>query len=250
MLGRQIKLLGDETDIVSLYYHLVDNFQIQFGREEFCLVTGLRFEVDYWADYNNEDDPIPFRRLVFSSAKDGNLQFVLLGLEDTRGVPDWILRDANVRRWPNLYAIEPRRYVDKKGYLMFGFTWAFKGRLPTERLTPDKNEARSDWAMDQMLKKEAEREKMYKKMRKFMQDMSVGPVRQPNKGPIIVDQHYGLSDFSKFQSMQGGPSSFPTQGNISFFEDAQATLSYGHNMATPNWQTPIPSHPGTSNWQT
>ncbi|GKE93418.1 hypothetical protein Tco_1574513 [Tanacetum coccineum] len=93
--------------------------------------------------------------------------------------------------------------------------------------------------MDQKLKKKAEREEMYEKMRKFMQDISVGPVRQVNKGPIIVDQHYGLSDFSAFQSMQGGPSSFPTQGNNSFFEGTQATPSYGHNMATPNWQTPM-----------
>nr|GEZ64633.1 hypothetical protein [Tanacetum cinerariifolium]GEZ64642.1 hypothetical protein [Tanacetum cinerariifolium] len=31
--------------------------------------------------------------------------------------------------------------------------------------------------------------------------------------------------------------------NNSFFEGAQATPSYGHNMATPNWQTPMPSHP-------
>ncbi|GJX25762.1 zinc finger, CCHC-type containing protein [Tanacetum coccineum] len=247
MLGRQMKLLGDETDI---------------------------------DDYNNEDDPIPFRRRVFSSAKDGILKFVLLGLEDRRGVPDWILRlandrdgwdkypwgsyvwstlysqlrDANVRRWPSLYANEPRRDVDKKTYSIFGFTWAFKGRLPTERLTPDENEARSDWwvlsrayfdgriseaeeylvmAMDQKLKKKAEREEMDEKMRKFMQDMSVGPMRQANKGPII-----------------GGPSSFPTQGNNSFFEGAQATPSYGHNMATPNWQTPMLSHPSTSNWQT
>ncbi|GJX15184.1 hypothetical protein Tco_0206942 [Tanacetum coccineum] len=209
------------------------------SREEFCLVTRLRFGAEYCAEYNNEDDYIPFRRQVFSSAKDGKpiigkmveklitseffdrlpdddvvslccvgiLQFVLLSLEDRRGILDWILRDANVRRWPSLYAIEPRRDVDKKMYSIFGFTWAFK-------------------------------------------DMSVGPVRQPNKGTIIVDQHYGLSDFSEFQSLQGDPSSFSTQGNSSFFEGAQATPFYGHNMATPNWQTLMPSHPGTSNWQT
>ncbi|GKE15280.1 phospholipase-like protein [Tanacetum coccineum] len=40
--------------------------------------------------------------------------------------------------------------------------------------------------------------------------------------------------------MQGGLSSFPTANN-SFFEGAQATPSYGHNMATPNWQTSMPS---------
>nr|GEV94878.1 hypothetical protein [Tanacetum cinerariifolium] len=81
-------------------------------------------------------------------------------------------------------------------------------------------------------------------MRRFMQDMNVIPVRQANKGLIIVDQHYGLSDLSALQSMQGGPSSFPTQGNNSFFEDAKATTSYGHNMATPNWQIRTPSHHG------
>ncbi|GKE08804.1 hypothetical protein Tco_1412355 [Tanacetum coccineum] len=295
MLGQQMELLGDETDIVPLYYHIVDNFQIQFRREEFCLVTGLRFGVEYSDDYDNDEDPIPFRRRMFSSSLDGKaitsktmeklidselfknlhdddavslccigiLQFVLLGLENRHRVPDWILRDANVRRWPNLYAIEVSRDVDKKTYLMFGFTWAFKGRLHAERLTLDEIKARSDWwvssmhtlteqekAMDQMLEKEAGREKTYEKMLKFMQVMSVVPVRQPNTRPIVVDQHYRLSDFSEFQSMQGGPSSFPTQGNNSFFEGDQATPSYGHNMATPNWQTPMPSHPGTSNWQT
>nr|GEY30453.1 hypothetical protein [Tanacetum cinerariifolium] len=60
-----------------------------FRREEFCLVTGVRFGVEYWVDYNNEDDHIPFRRRVFSSVKDG--------LEDRRGIPDWILRLANYR---------------------------------------------------------------------------------------------------------------------------------------------------------
>ncbi|GKC97013.1 hypothetical protein Tco_1162455, partial [Tanacetum coccineum] len=200
MLGRQIELLGDETYIVPLYYHIVDNFQIQFRREEFCLVTGLSFGVEYSDDYDNDEDPIPFRRRMFSSSLDGILQFVLLGLEDRRRVPDWIFRDANVRHWPNLYATEASRDVDKKTYSMFGFTWTFKV-------------------------------------------MSVGLVRQPNTRPIVVDQHYGLSDFSEFQSMQGGPSSFPTQGNNSFFEGDQATPSYGHNMATLNWQTPMPSHP-------
>nr|GEU52280.1 hypothetical protein [Tanacetum cinerariifolium] len=105
-----------------------------------------------------------------------------------------------------------------------------------------------------MMERDAEREEMYDQMRKFMQDINVGPVRQAKKGPIIVGKHYGLSDFSRFQSMQGfphaGPSSIPTQANISFFEDVQATLSYGHNMAMPNWQTPMTSHPDTSNWQT
>ncbi|GJU77952.1 hypothetical protein Tco_1275022 [Tanacetum coccineum] len=136
MLGRQVECLGGETDIVPLSYYIVDDFQIQFGREEFCLVIGLRFGVEYSVDYNNKDDPIPFRQRVFSSSIDGKpiigkmleskikskkfyrlndhdvvslycvaiLQFVLLGLEDRRKEED----------------------VDHKAYSLFGFTWAFK----------------------------------------------------------------------------------------------------------------------------
>ncbi|GJX65463.1 hypothetical protein Tco_0299806 [Tanacetum coccineum] len=267
-LGCQIELLGDETDIVPLYYHIVDNFQIQFGREEFCLVTGLRFGVEYLDDYDNDEDPIPFRRRVFPSS---GKTFVLLGLEDRRRVPDWILRlanyrygwdkylwgsyvwptlysqlrDANVRWLPNLYATEASRDVDKKTYSIFGFTWAFKintddidalsnwwisnrayfdgrisnaGRIPRHLNHQNYYEVPAEIyrqieeqkrAMDQMLEKEAEREKR--------------------------------------MSNCGAPSSFPTQGNNSFFEGVQATPSYGHNMATPNWQTPMPSNLGTSN---
>ncbi|GJS59686.1 phospholipase-like protein [Tanacetum coccineum] len=183
MLGRQV-FTDDENENIPLYYHVVDKFQIQFGREEFCLVTGLKFGVENWTDYNDEAEPIPFRRRVFSSSLDGQpirgkhvealinseafkklddndavslccvgiLQLVLLGLEDRRPVPNWILRlandrdgwdnypwgshvwptlykqlkDANVRRWPALYATQPTDEVDKKSYSLTGFLWAFK----------------------------------------------------------------------------------------------------------------------------
>nr|GEV82222.1 transposase, MuDR, MULE transposase domain protein [Tanacetum cinerariifolium] len=39
--------------------------------EEFCLVTGLKFGVEYSADYDDEDKPISFRRRVFPSFLDG-----------------------------------------------------------------------------------------------------------------------------------------------------------------------------------
>ncbi|GJV96643.1 hypothetical protein Tco_1548220 [Tanacetum coccineum] len=144
----------------------------------------IRFGVEYWVDYNNEDDLIPFRKRVFSSAKDGILQFVLLGLEDRRGVPDWILRLAN----------------DRDGWDKY--PW-----VPSEFDREFKEQKR---VVDQLMKKDAERENMYE---------------------------------------QGGASYFRTQANNSFFEGAQAIPSYGHNMAMPNWQTPMPSYLGTSNWQ-
>ncbi|GJT85169.1 phospholipase-like protein [Tanacetum coccineum] len=249
--SRQMLLVGGETENVPLYYHMYDNFQIQFGREEFCLVTGLKFGVEYSDDYDDKDKPIPFRRRVFPSCLDGKritgkdvedliesksfkklddddavslccigiLQLVLLGLEDRRAVPNWILRlandrdgwddypwgsyvwptlyyqlrDANVKRWLPLYATEPTNEDDKKSYSIFGFTWAFKGRVPAERLIPDEIEAGLRW---------------------------------------------WVSSRAYFDS-RGGPSSFQTPANNSFF-----------NMGTPtNWQTPMPSQPGSSNWQ-
>nr|GEW12729.1 hypothetical protein [Tanacetum cinerariifolium] len=176
-----MELLGNETYIVPLYYHIFDNFHIQFGREEFCFVVGLRIRVKYWTEYDNDDELIPFRRRVFSSSLDGqhitDKTLVLLGVDDRRSVTDWMLRNANVKRWSSLYATQPTNEVDKKTYSIFGFTWAFKtwilqsfrvtattyynrhsryprvaawskkkeGNVHAERLTPDETDARSNW---------------------------------------------------------------------------------------------------------
>ncbi|GJX52984.1 hypothetical protein Tco_0281353, partial [Tanacetum coccineum] len=83
--------------------------------------------------------------------------------------------------------------------------------MPAARLTPDDNEARSDWWISSRAipsdiyrefdeqKREIERNKkevdnMKEEMRKFREEMNVQPVRQENNEPIIADQHYGLSD--------------------------------------------------------
>ncbi|GJR56730.1 hypothetical protein Tco_1498892 [Tanacetum coccineum] len=234
---RQIDLSGDQTDIVPLYYHIVDDFQIQFGREEFCLVTGLKFGVEYSDQYDNDEAPIPFRRRVFSSVLDACL-IRMLTLDV--GIPFMLL------------SREEGLIVHILTYSLFGFTWAFKGSLPIARLTPDDNEARSEWwlssrayfdgvisvaepiprhlnrqnlyeiplefyrefkeqkraieaqkkVVEQMIEKEGERKEMYEEMRRFMESIKVDPSRQTNKGPIIVDEHFGLSDFSEFASMQ------------------------------------------------
>ncbi|GJR57863.1 hypothetical protein Tco_1500025 [Tanacetum coccineum] len=73
------------------------------------------------------------------------LECVLLGQKPRHNVPDWCLRNANIKRWPALYA-PPVEQVDKTPkYTLAGFTWAFKGALPIRRLTPDAIAARSDW---------------------------------------------------------------------------------------------------------
>ncbi|GJY10357.1 hypothetical protein Tco_0378542 [Tanacetum coccineum] len=178
--------------------------------EEFCLVTGLRFGVENFADYDDVELAIPFRRRVFPSYLDGqhitgNIVFKIIDDElfDRLHDDDVIslcclgwdnypwgsyvwptlysqLKNANVRRWPKLYATQPTTEIDKKSYSIFGYTWAFKtwilesfrvtatryynrynryprvaawkkngkfmgsmGNLPAARLTPDETEARS-----------------------------------------------------------------------------------------------------------
>nr|GEZ78756.1 hypothetical protein [Tanacetum cinerariifolium]GFA48286.1 hypothetical protein [Tanacetum cinerariifolium] len=101
--------------------------------------------------------------------------------------------------------------------------------------------------LDQMMK---QGKNIFEKMNKFMEDMSVGT--GANKEAIIVDQHYGISDLSGFQSIQGGPFSFQTPTNNYFFNMGTPSQP-GHSnwqsqmpahMPTPNWQPPIMSHPG------
>nr|GEW89212.1 hypothetical protein [Tanacetum cinerariifolium] len=207
------------------------------------------------------------------------LQLVLLGFEDRRHVPNWILRLANDR----------------------------KGQLPVHRLVPDETEARSRWwvssrayfdgrsfeeeqiprqlnrnnyfevpsemyrdfeeqirGYQQMKEKNADMYKkltrfmedmrrirgyqqmkeknadMYKKLTRFMEDMRRVP--EAHTTPIIADQHFDVSDMSGFQSYQGAPSSFNTlANNISYFN-----MPTPSNLPTPNqsnWLSP-------SNWQT
>ncbi|GJW93280.1 phospholipase-like protein [Tanacetum coccineum] len=172
-------------------------------REEFCLITGLRFEDLDLADYNNREMPIPFKRRVFPSCYDGEhitsstileiieddvfdriphqdvvslcclgiLQLVFLGVEAKHRIPDWMLRlandrvgwdnfpwgsfvwptlysqlkNANVKHWLKLYASQDTTEIDKKVYLVFRYTWAFKGNMPAKRLTPAETEARAKW---------------------------------------------------------------------------------------------------------
>ncbi|GJT28727.1 phospholipase-like protein, partial [Tanacetum coccineum] len=374
-MGRQMLLVGGETENVPLYYHMYDNFQIQFGREEFCLVTGLKFGVEYSDEYDDKDKPIPFRRRVFPSCLDGKpitgkdveqlidsnsfkklddddvvslccvgiVQLVLLGLEDRRLVPNWILRlandrdgwdnypwgsyvwptlyynlrDANAKRWLPLYATESTNEDGNKSYSLLGFTWAFKtwilemfrlgpneyftrhmryprivawtsnkkfyramlrdflhGLVPAERLIPDEAEARSGWwissrayfdgcvteperrphinrqnhyevpsefyrdfqeqrsGLDEMIK---QGQSIFEKMKKYMEDLNVGTTAN--------------SDFSGFQSIQGGPSCFQTPTNNCIFNMAYTPTPTPLQPGSSNWQSQMPAYTPTPNWQ-
>ncbi|GKA70285.1 transposase, MuDR, MULE transposase domain protein [Tanacetum coccineum] len=175
MLERQIYDENDDEN-VPLSYHINKDFSIPFGREEFCLVTGLRFGVQNWAKYDTKER-IPFRRRVFPSYLDGkpitgiDIANTILDQSFAQLYDDDMLRlandrvawdkylwgsyvwptlysqltTANVKRWSPLYVDEPTDEDDAKNYSIFGYTWAFKGNMPAARLTPNDNEARSDW---------------------------------------------------------------------------------------------------------
>ncbi|GJV66695.1 phospholipase-like protein [Tanacetum coccineum] len=200
------------------------------------LFAFLWFGVENREEYDTQAN-LPFRRRVFLSHLDGQLitgidienailgptfaelynedavgicclgilQLVLLGAENRRNVPEWLLRIANDRVawnkypwgsyvWPTLY----RQFVEQK--------------IELERNKKDVHDIKEE-------------------MQKFRQEMNARSVRQENTVPIIVGQHYGLSDFSEFRSMQGGPSSFMNMGT------------------PPKFQTPMRSQPGSSDWQ-
>nr|GEZ24269.1 hypothetical protein [Tanacetum cinerariifolium] len=161
-----------------------------------------------WSTYNGQTvetliDSKAFDRLheddVVSLCCLGILQLVLLGVEDRCHVPDWMLS-------------QPTNIVDKKTYSIFGFTWAFKeqkGDFEEQKRVVEeiRNLARYDKYNFEEQKKGGggNREETYEQMRNFMEGKKFAPVRQVNKGPIIVSHHYGISDFSEFQSIQTIP---------------------------------------------
>ncbi|GKA96250.1 phospholipase-like protein [Tanacetum coccineum] len=262
MLGWQIYDENDNEN-VPLYYHINKDFSIPFGREEFCLETGLRFGVQNWAEYDTKQR-IPFRRRVFPSYLDGQpitgidianmildesfaqlydddavglcclgiLQLVILGVESKRVVPDWMLRLANDRvAW------------DK--YPWGSYVW------PSFVHYQLRNAKSNVWCPCLSMATDEDDSKKYS----LLDIMGI-------QGILIVTigilegfllclgmskriKHYGLiGGFTQFQSTQGGPSSFQGHVNSSYF-----------NMGTPpNFQTPmqshVPSHMGRQNLQT
>ncbi|GJS31854.1 hypothetical protein Tco_0492474 [Tanacetum coccineum] len=85
-------------------------------------------------------------------------------------------------------------------------------------------------------------------MQKFREEMNARSVRQENTVPMVVGQHYGLSDFSEFRSMQGGPSSFM---NMVPGAVRQSLLANLHRiLGSYNLFARAPFHIGRQNLQT
>nr|GEX49160.1 phospholipase-like protein [Tanacetum cinerariifolium] len=188
------------------------------------------------------------------------LQLVLLGVEGKRKIPYWMLRLANDRgTMPaarlTLDETEARLdwWISSRAYFDGGIGQA--ERVPRHLNRQNMYEVPSEFYrqfeeqkrdiekqkrdIEEIRKKEADHQETYEKVRKFMEDMNVELVRQANKRPIIVSQHYGISDLSEFPSMQ-----MPAHSTTPFW---QPTIPL--HPGTYNWQSPIPSHMGNPNLQ-
>nr|GFC41298.1 hypothetical protein [Tanacetum cinerariifolium] len=99
----------------------------------------------------------------------------------------------------------------------------------------------------------------YEKLTRFVENTRRVP--EAHTTPIIADQHFGVSDMSGFKIYQGAPSAFNTLANYSSYFN-MLTPNQSNWLSPSNWQTPnqsylgtpnsqppIPSQPGTSNWQ-
>ncbi|GJU70862.1 phospholipase-like protein [Tanacetum coccineum] len=288
MLSCQIDDENDDNENVPLNYYINNDLSIQFGREEFCLVTGLRFGVEHWEEYDARAH-LPFRRRVFPSVLDGQsisgfdianailgptfadlynedvvalcclgiLQLVLLGYESKRKVPEWLLRiandrvawdkypwgsyvwptlyfslrNANVRRWGPLYVDPPANENDHTRYSLMGYTWAFKTwilesfRVTAIRYYDHFNRYPRVAAWN-------------KKKGRFLAEMVISffdgniPVARLTPDDYEARSDWWISSRAYFdgfidQVERGGMSSFKQ----------------------PNFQTPMWSQPGSSDWQ-
>nr|GEY76157.1 F-box protein At2g27310-like [Tanacetum cinerariifolium] len=190
--------------------------------EEFFLVSGLKFDVENSTDYNKAKDPIPFRRRVFSSDLDGRPirgKDVGLLIETT---DDYYTR---YRRHPRIVA-----WSLKHKFYRHMLKPMLHGQLPVERLVPDETEARSRWWVSS---------------RVYFDGRSFEDEQIPQGGP---SSFHTLTNNSSFFNM-AMPSNWQTPNQSNWLSPSNCQTPNPSYLGTPNSQPPIPSQPGTSNWQ-
>nr|GEU75121.1 phospholipase-like protein [Tanacetum cinerariifolium] len=147
----QVERSPEDTVAVPITYH-VNGHYIGFGREEFCLITGLRFGLKFSERY--QVGLIPFRRLLFDSDTDrghvtGQMLVDNIYGEEFDNLHDEVdvalcqlvvlhlgllvraqlydqLENANEVCAKKLYAAQNRPIPRPAKYTLSGFIWAFK----------------------------------------------------------------------------------------------------------------------------
>nr|GEY67608.1 hypothetical protein [Tanacetum cinerariifolium] len=190
--NRQIESLKEDTEDVPFTY-TINGHEIQFDREEFCLITGLRFGVEFSDDHLHGH--LDFKRRVWESHVDdssiiGEMLIDKIGKEPKHNVPYWWLR-----------LVDDRNMWEKAE--------------PIRRLRPDAFEAKAEWWVSSRALFDG----------RICEPPQIPPVVRndiyqricmpgPMKAPVEVNEDFGLSDFSGVQN---------SEASESFFEGAQTT---------------------------
>ncbi|GJT68796.1 phospholipase-like protein [Tanacetum coccineum] len=143
------------------------------------------------------------------------------------------LENANVVRAEKLYAAQNRPIPRAAKYTLSGFTWAFKGARPIDRLRPMPFEPRAEWSEKEM------------KPRKEAEESSISFIRDNHNQTMEIPEHYGLSDFDFSGLQQDGPKTLTKQSSSSFFDMAQRTPTYPKTFEEPISSRHPTSHHGT-----
>ncbi|GJR45213.1 hypothetical protein Tco_1313316 [Tanacetum coccineum] len=125
--SRQLEVEGDGNENVPLYYDITDKFRNNLGERKFlAVITGLRgstileiIEDDVFDRIHDQDavsQLLENDRVGWDNFPWGSFVWPTLYSQ---------LKNANVKRWPKLYASQDTTEIDKKAYSIFGYTWAF-----------------------------------------------------------------------------------------------------------------------------
>nr|GEX72326.1 phospholipase-like protein [Tanacetum cinerariifolium] len=204
MSCRQVESLREDTDAIPFTYNLNGHY-IEFGREEFCLITGLRFGLEYSEHY---------------------VEVIVL----------FIFKGARPNR-----RLRPDAFEAKAGWWVCSRDF-FDGRiheappilslvnLPSRYDVPKYVDRRFDEHqrfIKELQQKNDAQEKMLKEVYNFYKGQSK---------PVEVREHYGLTDFSGVEN---------SQASSSFFDVGQTTPIYTATFEQPMPSRYPTSYPGT-----
>ncbi|GJU33603.1 hypothetical protein Tco_1181957 [Tanacetum coccineum] len=235
----------------------------KFRREEFCLITGLRFGLEFSERY--EVGLIPFRRLLFDSDIDdghvtGQMLVDIINGEDFDNLHDEVVVSVcqlavlhlgarpNRRLRPDAFEAKAEWWVRSReifdGRIHEAPTIPTSVKLPSRYDVPKYVDRRYNECINsikELQKKNDAHEKMLREVYKFCQGQS-------KSKPMEVHEHYGLSDFdfSVLQNTEDGPKTFTKQTSNSFFDMDQRTPTYPNTLEEPIPSRHPTSYPGTS----
>ncbi|GJT01713.1 hypothetical protein Tco_0822882 [Tanacetum coccineum] len=211
----QVESLPEDTDVVPFTYNL-NGHDIQFGKEEFCLITGLRFGVESSEHYL--DGLNPFRRRLFDSHIDGSHITGQMLLDKINGEEFYSLQNddavgarPNQRLRPDAFKAKAEWWVSSRAF--------FDGRIREPPRIPSRVNLQSRYDVPKDI------------FRRFDEHDRVIKELQENNDAQDKMLNKMYNYFEGFP--QGGPKMFAMQASSSFFDVAQMTPTYPTTFEQP-----------------